>query len=82
MTEHFHDILSEKPHALEDLQRLDFLNQSIIDTARLLRNIGDGLQTADEMLHGLQMEATRALVGLPSRPLSTSEDVEGDVQLF
>ena len=81
MTEHFHDILTVRPHAMEDFQRLDFLNQSIIDTARLLRNLSRGCLDQANLLRDVQLESTRDLIVEGKAP-PEGQASDGDVQLF
>ena len=82
MTEHFHDILSIRPYAMEDFQKLDFLNQSIIDTARLLRSLSQGVSDQKVLLEGLQLESTQLLVAPTQESPTTGKEPKGDVQLF
>ncbi|SPH21558.1 hypothetical protein ASD8599_02310 [Ascidiaceihabitans donghaensis] len=81
MTEHFHVILSKHPNAMEDFQRLDFLNQSIMDTSRLLCSLSEGCTDPKQLVQDLHLASTQHLV-CPVASEKMPEDGTGDVNLF
>jgi len=81
MTEHFQVILSKHPSAMEDFQRLDFLNQSIMDTSRLLKGLSTGCTNSKQLVQGLHLASTHRIV-IPTQPESMNGKDSGDVSLF
>jgi hypothetical protein len=81
MTEHFHDILEIRPSAMHDFQKLDFLNQSIIDTSKLLKKLSSGCIDQEHLLASLQLESTQQLV-VPGQHQAGRDNPLGEVDLF
>ena len=62
VAEHFKEVLASDVGAFQDVQNLDYLQQSMTDTAKLLAALGSGCRMQIELINALQLETTRALV--------------------
>lgn len=80
VAKHFEDVLAQDDNAFQDVQNLDYLHQSMTDTAALLNTLGRGCRHQAALIQHLKLEATRALVrGEPAENNSTQA---GDIDLF
>ena len=80
VAKHFEDVLAQDDNAFQDVQNLDYLHQSMTDTAALLNTLGRGYRHQAALIQHLKLEATRALVrGEPAENNSTQA---GDIDLF
>lgn len=52
----------QNANAIQNVQNLDYLHQSMTDTASLLRSLGQGHRLQLALISDLKLEATRALV--------------------
>lgn len=59
---HFDYILMKDPVAIDSIQKIDYLHQSIVDTANLLAHLGQGCKDQTLLLEGVNLETTKNLI--------------------
>jgi hypothetical protein len=62
VAKHFEEALAQDVDAFQDVQNLDYLHQSMTDTAALLNSLSLGHRTQIALVDELKLETTRALV--------------------
>ena len=80
VAEHFKEVLASDVGAFQDVQNLDYLQQSMTDTAKLLAALGSGCRMQIELINALQLETTRALVTNETRADTACEN--GTIDFF
>lgn len=80
VSEHYEELLENNVDAFQDVQNLDYLYQSMTDTAALLSTLGKGCRQQMTLIGELKLETTRALV-CDQRPVDNYA-VGGEFDLF
>ena len=80
VSDHFNEVLANDTNMFKDVQNLDYLHQSMTDTATLLSYLSSGCRKQTEFVDSLKLETTRALVR--GKQIQTSTHQSGNIDLF